>query len=175
MALHDISSTRQTHWEIDPERTIVEFTVGKSRLHRVRGGFGRVRGSAVTFGDGTGDAAIGVEIDTASIDTGFKVRDWHLRTGEFLGARRFPTISFESTRVEDLGQDGLRIVGELTIRGITRQIALDAAVEERDGERARVTAHTVLDRRDFKIGPKPMGLVVGNDVAVQIALALRAR
>jgi polyisoprenoid-binding protein YceI len=175
MALHDISSTPRARWEIDSENTTIEFAIGKSPLQRVRGRFRGVRGSVLTAGDKVGDATIHVEIDATSIDTRFKLRDWHLRTGEFLGTRRFPTITFESSHVEDLGQDRLRVVGDLTIRGITRQIALDATVERRDGERARVTARTVLDRRDFKIGPKPMGLVVGNDWKVQIALELHAR
>jgi len=192
MALHDVSTGTQTHWEIDPENTTVEFSVGKSRLLRVRGQFRRVRGSAVAYGDphdntqrvtqafggvpgGYSNATIEVEIDAASIDTGFKMRDWHLRTTEFLKVKRFPTLTFQSARVEDLGQDRLRVFGELTIRGITRKVALEATVEHRDSERAQITASTVLDRRDFKIGPKPMGLLVGNDMAVHAALVLRAR
>jgi hypothetical protein len=57
----------------------------------------------------------------------------------------------------------------------SKQIALDAAVEQRDAEGGKITASTVLERRDFKIGPMPLGLVVGNAVTVQIALGLRAR
>lgn len=173
MALHDITSTPQIRWEIDPENTNVEFAIGKSRLHRVRGRFPDIHGSVVTRGDTPSDAMIQVDIDAASIDTRLKVRDRHLRGGRFLSVKRFPTISFVSTRVQDRGTDGLRVVGELTIRGITRDIALDATVDQRDGESARITASTVLDSRDFKIGPKAMGLVVGNDVAVRIVLVLR--
>lgn len=175
MALHDISSIPQTYWEIDPENTSIEFETGKSFLHRVRGRFHGVRGSVVTVGDRIDDAKIEVEIDAASIDTRLKMRDRHLREDRFLGAERFPTISFRSTRVQEHGPDGLHVFGELTIRGITRQIALDARVEQRDAEGGRIAAHTVLDRRDFKIGPKPMGLVNGNVVTIRIALAVRAR
>ena len=175
MALHDISSTPHTRWEIDPENTTIEFAIGKSPLHRVRGSFRGVRGSVLTAGHKVGDAMIQVEIDAASIDTRFKMRDWHLRTGQFLGVKRFPTITFSSTRVEERGQDGLRVFGNLTIRGATRQIALDARVEQRDAGRSRVTAQTVIDHRDFMVGPKLMGLVVGNDVAVEMTLVLHAR
>lgn len=185
MALHDHPQTGtltapQTHWEVDPENTTVEFAIGTSRLYRVRGRFRRVRGSVVEDGNpqdesgGHTSATIEVEIDAASIDTNFKIRDWHLRTAQFLKVKRFPTISLGSARTEELGQDRFRVSGELSIRGVTRQIALDATVEHRDGQRIQIIASTVLDRRDFKIGPKPVGLVVGNDVAVQIALALRA-
>jgi polyisoprenoid-binding protein YceI len=172
MALHDISSTPRARWEIDSENTTIEFAIGKSPLQRVRGRFRGVRGSVLTAGDKVGDATIHVEIDATSIDTRFKLRDWHLRTGQFLAVKRFPTITFSSTRVEERGQDELRVFGNLTIRGITRQIALDATVVQRDAESARVTAQTVFDHRDFMIGPKLMGLVVGNDVAVEITLVL---
>jgi len=186
MALYDHpqAGTRtgsQTHWEIDPEHTTVTFTIGKSRLHRVRGQFRRVRGSAVAYGDphdesgGYSSATIEAEIDAASVDTGITIRDWHIRTAQFLKVKRFPTLTFQSARVEDLGQDRLRVSGELMIRGIARRVAFDATVEQRDSERAQITASTVLDRRDFKIGPKPMGLLVGNDLAVQVELVLLAR
>ena len=175
MALHDISSTPWTQWEIDPENTSIEFSIGKSPLHRVRGRFHGVRGWVVAPGDRVNDANVQVEIEAASIDTRFKVRDWHLRTGQFLKVNRFPTISFMSTRVDDLGQNALRVAGELTICGITRQVTMDATVAHRDEDRAQVTAHTMLDVRDFRIGPKAMGLVVGNSVAVQITLVLQAR
>lgn len=172
MALHNLSTVPQTHWEIDPKLTRIEFAIGKSSLHRVKGRFHGVRGWVVTSGDEAGDAMTQVEIDAASIDTGLKLRDWHLRTGQFLAVKRFPMISFASTGVEDRGQDRFRITGELILRGITQPIALDATVEQRDAARAQITASTVLDRRDFTIGPKAMGLVVGDDVAVRIELVL---
>jgi polyisoprenoid-binding protein YceI len=175
MALHSISSAPKTLWEIDPENTTIEFAIGKPSIHRVRGQFNGVRGWAVAFGETADDALIQVEIDAASIDTRLGLRDWHLRTGQFLGVERFPTISFTGTGVEDRGQNGIRVFGDLTIRGITRPISLDAAVERHTRDRARITAHTVLDHRDFKIGPKGMGLVVGNAVAVQLDLTLRVR
>jgi polyisoprenoid-binding protein YceI len=175
MALHDIPQIAETRWEIDPGSTTVELAIGRSHLHRVRGRFHAVRGSAVSYGDKVADAAIEVEIDAASIDTRLRLRDHHLRGGLFLDVRRFPAISFGSTRVEDRGEDGLRVIGDLTIHGITQQVALDAEIEQRDAEGGSIIAHTVLDRRDFKIGPRAMGIVVGNQVAVKVALALRAR
>ncbi len=175
MALQDVVTGTQTHWEIDPENTSVEFTIGRFPILRVRGHFVRVRGSAVAHAYSPAYATIEVEIDAASIDTGIKMRDAHLRTAGFLDVERFPTITFRSTRVEDLGQDRLRVFGQLTIHGMTRQVVLDATVEHRDSEHAKITATTVLDRRDLTIGPKAMGLMVGNDVAAQITLELRAQ
>ncbi len=174
MAVHNISSTPRTHWEIDPARTSIEFVIGATPLHRVRGRFHGVRGSVVTTGDRASGATAQIEIDAGSIDTGLKIRDAHLRTGQFLDVDRFPTISFTSMQIEDRGWDGLGVTGELTIRGISRQVALEARIEERDGNSARIIARTTLDRRDFKLGPWAMGLTTGNEATVQITLALRS-
>jgi polyisoprenoid-binding protein YceI len=173
MALHDISSAGETHWEVDPENTSIEFSIGKS-LHRVRGRFPRVYGWVEVPENGT-DTTVHVEIDAARIDTRLEARDRHLRSRQFLDVKRFPTISFVSTHVDELGPRRLRVTGALTIHGLTQSIAIDATVERQDGERAHITAHTAIDRRDFKVGPKAMGLFVGNEVTVQIALVLRAR
>jgi polyisoprenoid-binding protein YceI len=173
MALHDISSAPKIHWAVDPGATTVDFTVGESRIHTVRGRFRGVSGSVLTFGDALADAVVQVAIDPASIDTRVKLRDRHLRAGEYLAVKRFPTITFASTRVEELGNARLRVFGQLTIRGITREIALDATIEQRDAESAQIIAQTVLDRWEFRIGPRAMRLVVGNDVPVRITLALR--
>jgi polyisoprenoid-binding protein YceI len=175
MAIQGGVSDTQTHWEIDSENTSVEFVIGRFPIHRVRGHFGRVRGSAVTQDDAPDHSTIEVEMAGASIATGIKMRDGHLRNARFLDTERFPLITFRSTRVEGRGQDGLRVSGDLTIRDVTRQVILDATVSRRDGERAKVSATTAFDRRDFGIGPKAMTLMAGNDVAVRITLELRAQ
>lgn len=175
MALHDISATSETEWEIDPEDSRIEFSIGKSPLHRVRGRFHGVHGWVVSAADALGNAHAEIEIDAGSIDTHFSVRDWHLRTGQFLNAKRFPTISFVSTHADELGRNTLLVTGDLTIRGITRHVAIDATIVRRDDKSAHITAETSVNVRDFSIGPKAMGLVVGNAVTVQITLTLRNR
>lgn len=174
MALQDISSISQTHWEIDPKNTTIAFDMGIPVLHRVKGRFHGVRGWVMTSGDNLGDAMVHVNIDASTIDTRLKVRDGHLHRDLFLWTDRFPTISFTSTRVTESGEGTLRVAGDLTIRGITKPVTLDAVVEQRDGGMAVIAASTVLDRRDFGIGPKLMSVTTGNKVAVQITLALRA-
>ena len=175
MAQRNISTSPRIRWDVDPENTTIEFAIGKSPLHRVSGRFHGAHGWVITSGGRVSEALIQVEIQAATIDTRSKLRDWHLRTSQFLAVKRFPTILFASTRVEDHGSDGVRVFGDLTIRDITQEVVLEAQVEHDDDERVRIVAHTMLDRRDFKIGPKAMGLVVGNDVAVEIALELNAR
>jgi polyisoprenoid-binding protein YceI len=175
MAIHKVSAIPRNHWEIVPENSSVKFTIGWSPLHRVRGQFRRLRGSLAADGDELSSATMEVEIDAASVETGIKIRDGHVRNALFLNVGRFPTISFESTGVEDVGQNRFRVWGELSIRGTTREVTLHGAVDRHDGECAEISASALLDRRDFKLGPKTMGIMAGNSVQVEIALLLRAQ
>lgn len=175
MALHNIITAPETHWEIDPESTSIEFTIGWSPLHRVHGRFHGVRGSVQTFGETADGARIQVDIDAASVDTGLAIRDRHLHYDLFLAVEHFPTIWFVSTDVEEDGANQLRVVGDLTVRGITREVLLEGTIEQRDARSARIEAHSVIDRRDFGIGPRPMGITAGNKTDVRIALVLHAR
>lgn len=174
MALRTLEIGSRTRWELDPANTTVGFSVKKFRLITVRGQFSRVRGSVELPGAALTDAVVDIEIDAASIDTGIEKRDAHLRTADFLDIQRCPTITFRSTYVDELSEDRLRIHGYLTIRGLTREVALDATLVSRDEERAEILAAVTLDRRDFGLTWNFLGLMVGDAVAVEIALGLHA-
>jgi polyisoprenoid-binding protein YceI len=93
-------------------------------------------------------------VKTASVETGSLDRDYHLCSDDFFAVESFPDMVFKSIRVERRGQERFRLVGELTIRNVTRPINLDVRLEdrERDGsgvERATLTASTVISRRDW--------------------------
>jgi polyisoprenoid-binding protein YceI len=174
MSVQPSTRAARTHWAIDPEGTSVEFVIGRLPIHRVRGRFTGVRGWAVTGAGALDGAEVEVEIAAQSINTGLAIRDRHLNWEPFLHTERFPAITFHSTRVEEIAPDHLLVFGSLTIRDVTRLVVLDSRVEHRDGERARITATATLDRRDFGIGPRLMGLTSGNEVMVRIVLELRA-
>ncbi len=174
MALRTPEIGSRTRWELDPANTTVGFSVKKFRLITVRGQFRRVMGSIELPGAALTDAVVDIEIDAASIDTGMEKRDAHLRTADFLDVQRCPTIAFRSTHVEELSEDRLRIHGYLTIRGLTREVALDATLVSRDLDRADIMATTTLDRRDFGLTWNFLGLMVGDAVEVEIALGLHA-
>ncbi len=174
MALRTPAIDARTHWELDPANTTVGFTVKKFRLITVRGQFSEVRGSVELPGAALTAAVVDIEIDAASIDTGMEKRDAHLRTADFLDVQRCPTITFRSTHVEELSEDRLRIHGYLTIRGLTREVALDATLVSRDEERAEILTSATLDRRDFGLTWNFLGLMVGDAVEVEIALGLHA-
>lgn len=104
-------------WTIDAAHTEVGFEVKHLMISRVRGRFGAVEGT-VRFGDDPTAASVQAEIDVASIDTRQEQRDTHLRSADFFDVEQFPKMTFRSTRVERTGE-GLRVVGDLTIRDVT--------------------------------------------------------
>ena len=175
MAQPNLMTDAQTLWEIDPRHTRVEFTAKNFfGLHAVTGRFQQVRGSAQTTGDALDDASIEVEIAVSDLETGLNLRNKHLLDSHFFHAGSYPTMSFRSTRVDHLGGSRLRVQGELTLRGATRPVTLDAAIVQRNGEHARLAATTTLNRRDFGIMSPVPSVLLKEQVAVRVALALRA-
>jgi polyisoprenoid-binding protein YceI len=170
-----------TRWSIDPAHTNVEFGVRHLMISTVKGRFGGVEGTvAVPNGDAV-KAQFDVSIDTASIDTGVEQRDDHLRSADFFDVARFPKLTFRSKRVERIGADRLRVTGDLTIRDVTREVALDVAElgSARDpwgGARAGYTASTRINRRDFGLtwnqSLEAGGVLVGEDVSIALEVEL---
>jgi polyisoprenoid-binding protein YceI len=177
MATTQAPATSST-WKIDPSHTLVEFAVKHLMITTVKGRFTDVEG-AVVIVDGTPSASsVNAVIKAASIDTRTGQRDDHLRSADFLDAANFPEITFKSTRIT--GNDSeFKITGNLTIRGVTREITLDATNEGSikdpwGGERIGFSAKTKFDRRDFGLtwnqAIESGGVVVGHEVKVSIEL-----
>jgi polyisoprenoid-binding protein YceI len=133
-------------------------------------------------GASPGAADVDVTIGVASIDTRQDERDAHLRSADFLDAARFPAITFRGRRIEGIPLEGdFRLVGDLTIRGITRQVALDASQAGRvtdpsGNERAGFRARTRIDRTDFGLtwnqALEAGGVLVGNEVRISAEVEL---
>ena len=142
-------------WAIDAKHSLVQVAVKHMMFTTVRGRFTGVRGTIHCVDEADPScASVEAEIAAASIDTGDAQRDAHLRGEDFLDAERFPTITFKSTRVERVGEDELRVTGDLTIRGVTRETTLDTTYNGRGTnpwgqEVAGFTAETRLNRKDF--------------------------
>jgi polyisoprenoid-binding protein YceI len=140
-------------WALDTAHTLVEFSAKHMMFTTVKGRFADFSGSLSLEGDDPRSAEVEVTINAASVDTREEKRDAHLRSADFLDVEHFPTITFKSRRVEE-GKDGLRLIGDLTIRGTTREVALNA---EYLGEGAspwgttvrHFTAETTINRSDF--------------------------
>ena len=173
-------ATQTATWTIDAGHSVAEFAAKHMMITTVKGRVADVRGT-VTLDEAEPDrSAVEVELEAASIDTRSGQRDAHLRSADFLDVERFPLITFRSRRVEGAAPvEGarFRVVGDLTIRGVTREVALDATYEGRGrdpwgGERVSFGATTSIDRRDFGLtwnaALEAGGVLVGNDVRLTL-------
>ena len=176
-----------TTWTIDPAHSSVELAVKHMMFTTVRGRFKDVKGTIVVDEQNPDNSTVEVEIGTASIDTGVADRDGHLRSADFLDVEQFPKVTFKSRRVEGARVaegERFRVVGDLTIHGVTREVTLDATFEGRGrdpwgGERVSFSADTKIDRRDFGLtwnaALEAGGVLVSNDIKIHIeAQAVRA-
>lgn len=152
-----IATDTQTLWAIDPTHTTVEFAVKTLFFFTAKGSLSTLEGSIVLDPADIRGSSTTVVLQSASINTGNKRRDAHLRARDFLKADRYPEISFQSTKVEPgSDRDTLRVTGSLTIRDQTREIVLDVIDIDRScspsGEHvAYYSAFAELDRHDFGI------------------------
>src|SRR5688500_14650111 len=121
----------QTVWTIDPAHTDVGFSVKHLMISTVRGRFADVKGTIAFDGTDPTRASVEAEIATASIDTRQEQRDTHLRSPDFFEVETYPVIRFRSRHVERIASDRYRIVGDLTIRDVTREVVLKGTDEGR--------------------------------------------
>ena len=176
-----------TIWAIDPAHTLVEFSAKHMMITTVKGRFTDVKGEIHMDETNPDRSFVQAELGVASINTGVEQRDAHLRSADFLDVERFPVVTFRSRRVEGAApREGarFRLVGDLTIRGVTREIVLDATFEGRGrdpwgGERVSFSATGTLDRREFGLvwnqALESGGLLVSNEVKLHVeAQAVRS-
>src|SRR5687768_9902700 len=126
-----VKSDTQTVWAIDPAHSTIEFSVKNFIFFDAKGRFTEFAGDILLDQADIGDSSVEVAISGASIDTGIKRRDAHLRSADFLAADRYPHIRFQSTKIEPgRDRDTIRLTGSLTIKGKSREVILE--VEELD-------------------------------------------
>jgi polyisoprenoid-binding protein YceI len=140
-------------WTVDPVHSKVGFAVRHMGVATVRGEFNEFEGT-LEIGEDLGSARAYGTVNTASVDTNEPQRDDHLRSADFFGVETHPTIAFESTSIEAVDVETYRIVGNLTLHGVTREIELEAEVGGTDigpsGElRTGLDITGELSRRDF--------------------------
>ena len=164
-------------WKIDPSHTSVEFVVRHLMVSKVRGRFHDVSGT-VTVGRDPLASAVEATIAVKSVDTGSGDRDNHLRTSDFLNAEAYPTMTFRSSAISRLG-DGFRLLGDLTLRGVTKPVTLDlefngAGPDPWGGARAGFSARGEINRRDFGVEwNAPIeggGVVIGDKVKLELEI-----
>ena len=174
-------ATSTTTWTVDPVHSSVEFAVRHLMITTVKGRFGDVSGTIQVDANDPAKAVVDVTINAASIDTREPQRDAHLKSADFFEAEKFPTLTFRSTSVRDHKKDGFTLIGDLTIHGVTRQVALDVTTEGRakdpwGGQRAGYTATTKIKRSDFGLTWNQLletgGFAVSDDVKISLDVQL---
>lgn len=170
----------KTVWELDPAHTTVEFAVKHMMFTTVRGRFTDVKGRIEVDEENPDASSVEVEIGAASLDTGVEDRDKHLRSADFFDVENHPTLTFRSKRVEGAMKeegDEFKVIGDLTIRGETREVTLDAVfqgtgMDPWGGTRAGFSATTTIDRRDWGLqwnqALETGGVLVANSVKLEI-------
>ena len=172
---------------IDPSHTTVEFSAKHMMITTVKGRLKDVTGSIVVDEQNPDRSSVEVSFDAGSIDTGVAQRDGHLVSGDFLDVANHPRITFKSKRIEgaraNAGEE-FTVIGDLTIRGTTREVKLTTTYEGRGrdpwgGERVSFSADGKIDRREFGLvwnqALETGGILVGNDIKIHIeAQAVRA-
>jgi len=175
------TTATRTTWNIDASHSQVEFAVKHMMIATVRGRFADVKGTVVTDDSDLAKAEVDVVIDVNSIDTREAKRDAHLKSADFFDAETFPRITFKSTGVTGARGDQFKLVGNLTIHGVTREVTLDVTSEGRakdpwGGERAGYSAQTRVNRKDFGLtwnqALETGGLLVGDEIKIALDLEL---
>ena len=167
-------------WIVDPGHSAAAFSVKHMMIATVRGALGPVTGTVEYDGTNASSVAADVTIDVRAIDTGNSSRDTDLRAPDFFDVAKYPAMTFKSKRAEAAGAGRFRLVGDLTIRGVTKEVTLDVegpspAIKQGNNLRVGASATTKLNRRDFGLnynGLIEAGAVVGDEITVTIDIEI---
>ena len=169
-------------WKIDPDHSNVGFKVRHLMVSNVRGNFDKHTGTVNLDDKDITKSKVEVTIDTASINTNVQKRDEHLRSADFFDVAKYPTMTFVSKKVAKAGQDRLRVTGDLTLHGVTREVVLDVEGPSQESKdpwgniRRGATATTKINRKDYGLvwnkSLETGGVVVGDDVTITLEVEM---
>jgi polyisoprenoid-binding protein YceI len=167
-----------SNWQIDPQHSSAQFSVRHMAISTVRGAFSKVTGTIVLDDKDITKSTVDVAIDVTTVDTREPNRDSDLRSDKFFDVAHYPTMTFKSKKVEQLAPGKLKVTGDLTIRGTTKEVVLDvdgptAPIKDPWGfQRSAATATTKVNRQDFGVKWNATldngGVVVADDVSITI-------
>ena len=159
-------------WQIDPAHSSAQFAVKHLMISTVRGAFTKVTGTIQFDDKDITKSTVDVTIDATSVDTRVADRDKDLKSDHFFDVEHYPTITFKSKRVEQVSPGKLKVTGDLTIRGATKEVVLDvdgptAPVKDPWGnQRMGVNANSKITRQDFGITYGPG--MIGDEISITI-------
>jgi polyisoprenoid-binding protein YceI len=163
-------------WALDTTHTDVSFTARHLMVTKVRGRF-PVQSGTVTIAQNPLESSVVAVIDVAGVHSGEQGRDDHLRNADFFDVEKFPTITFQSTKVEDAGGGEYKVTGDLTIKDVTRPVTLDleylgTIASPWGDQRAGFSASAEISRKDwgleYNVALEAGGVVVGDKIKLNI-------
>ena len=171
-----------TTWKIDPAHSAAHFSVRHLGISNVRGDFTKIAGAVQLDDQDVTKSTVEVTIDASSVDTRVADRDKDLRSERFFDVANYPTLTFKSKKIEQVGEGKLKVTGDLTIRGVTKEVVLEvegptAPIKDPWGnQRTGVTGSTKINRQDFGVKWNAKldsgGVVVGDEVAITFDIEL---
>jgi polyisoprenoid-binding protein YceI len=169
-------------YQIDPDHSNFQFKVRHMTVSNVKGEFKKIRGDATIDDSNITGLTVEVHIDAASVNTDHARRDDHLRGEDFFYVAKYPTITFVSKKVTRVDATRLKVIGDLTMRGVTKEITVDVEgptpeVKDPGGNiRRGATGTSKINRKDFGIAWSKVldggGLVVGDEVNISVEIEL---
>jgi polyisoprenoid-binding protein YceI len=169
-------------WTIDQAHSAAHFAVRHMMVSTVRGDMGKITGSMNFDPKQPSAGSIEASIDMTGIDTREPGRDTHLKGADFFDVATFPTMTFKSRKIDAASGGGYKVVGDLTIRGVTKEVVLDveplrpAIKDQRGATRTGTTATTTINRQDFGVKWSRTldggGVVVSDEVSITIDVEL---
>jgi polyisoprenoid-binding protein YceI len=176
--LLSLTAAAQDTWQLDPNHSAAQFSVRHLGVSTVRGAFTKVSGSVQFDPANPAKDSLQATIDAASVDTRVEMRDNDLRSPRFLDAQKFPTITFASKKVEAAGADKLKVTGDLTIRGVTKEVVLDVdgpmpPIKDpmgKDRLRSGASATTKINRNDFGVSALPGA--IGDEITITLDIEM---
>jgi len=171
-----LATAETSTWNFDPAHSASQFSVKHLVISTVRGEFGKTTGVIKLDEKDLARSSVEASVDVTTIDTRVPDRDKDLKSPNFFDVATYPAANFKSTKVEKLGDEKLRVTGQLTLRGNSRptvwEVAYTPAVKGMKGEvRRGFAATTRINRKDFGLNWSKVveaGPVVGDEVALSI-------
>jgi polyisoprenoid-binding protein YceI len=171
-----------TIWNIDPDHSNIGFKVRHLMISNVKGSFDKHTGVVDINDKDITKSNVQVSIDTASINTNVQKRDEHLRSADFFDVAKFPTMTFVSKKVAKAGKDKLKVAGDLTLHGITKEVVLDVEGPTSESKdpwgviRRGAVASTKINRKDFGLAWNKAletgGVAVGDEITINLEIEM---
>jgi polyisoprenoid-binding protein YceI len=176
LATLTLSAAAQETWQLDPPHSSAQFSVRHLGVSTVRGAFTKVSGAVQYDAANPGKSSLQATIDAASVDTRVEARDNDLRSPNYLDVKKYPTITFQSKKVEADGAGKLKITGDLTIHGVTKEVVLDvdgpsAPMKDPWGnQRMGASATTKINRMEFGVSGAPG--MIGDEITITLDIEM---